>query len=225
MCRLGGRWLRASGLLFLPARLGVLIALARGVLAVAILLEARAETISAAVARPEILLALLRLAIELLGRAVSVSVGLGSAMYWTFDDSGLEFVALAFGRILAVLVLIAVFAIGASVLLLKLLVVSLSGRENTQVMLCVLEIAFRHDDIAGSHRIPAKLKILVGDGLGGAADLYIRSVALIDPIERIAATTPASAAATMATITVTPALFMLPWSHTLLMLLSELMTG
>ena len=93
-------------------------------------------------------------------------------------------------------------------------------------MLGVLEIAFRHDDIAGSHRVPAKLKILVGDGLGGAANLYIRSVAFIDAIERIAATAPASTAATaMATITVAPALVVLPWSHTLLMLLSELMTG
>jgi hypothetical protein len=206
--------------------LGVLIAVARSVLAVAVLIETRAETISA-VARSEILLVLgLRLPIELLGRTVSISIGLGSAMNGTLDDSGLELVALALGRILAVLVLIAVLAIGTAVLLLKLLVVSLSGRKNPQVMFCMLEIAFRHDDIAGSHRIPAKLKILVGDGLGGAADLYIWSVAFIDAIERIAATTPASSATTtMATITVTPALFMLPWSHTLLMLLSELMTG
>jgi hypothetical protein len=205
-----------------------MIAVARGFLAVAVLIEAWPEAIPAAVARSEILLVLLvlmRLAIEFLGRAVPIRVGLGSAMHGTLDNGGLEFVAFALGRVLAVLVIIAVLAIGTAGLLLKLLVIGLGGRKNTQVMFRVLEITFRHDDIAGSHRIPPKLKVLVGDGLGGSADLHVRPVAFIDTVERIAASTSASATTTMATITVTPALFMLPWSHTLLMLLSELMTG
>jgi len=222
--RFGGSRLGACGRLFLPDRLGLLIAFAGRFLTIAVLVEPGPEAIPAAIPRPEALLAL-RLTIEFLGGAIAISIGLGSSVHGTLDDHGLQIVTLALAGILAVLVVIAILAIGTAILLLKLLVVGLRRRKNTQVMLGVLEITFRHDNIAGSQSVPAKLQILVGDCLGGTANLHIRPVALIDTIERIAAPASASTAATMATITVAPALVVLPWSHTLLMLLSELLTG
>ncbi len=233
-CRLG-RLLRnrfgSHRRLLLPDRLRIRLTVARNLLAIAVLVEAGAEAIIATVPRPEILLVLiLRRTVEFLGRTVTIGIGLRRAMNRALDDCGLQVVAIALAGILAVFVVIAIFAIRTSALLLKLLVVSLCGRKNAEVMFRVLEIAFRHYDIPGCHRIAAKLEIFVGDSLGGATNLYIRPVAFIDTVERIAAptstsTSAATSATRVTTITVTPALFMLPWSHTILILLSELMTG
>ena len=66
-------------------------------------------------------------------------------------------------------------------------------------MLGVLEIAFRHHDVAGGLGIAAELEVLVGHRLGGAADLHVRTVALVDAAQRVAAAASAAAAATAAT--------------------------
>ena len=61
-------------------------------------------------------------------------------------------------------------------------------------MLGVLEIAFRHHDVAGGLGVAAELQVLVGNGLGGAADLHVRTVALIDAAQRVATAATAAAA-------------------------------
>ena len=67
-------------------------------------------------------------------------------------------------------------------------------------MLGVLEIALSHDDVAGRLGIAAELQVLVSNCLGGAPDLHVRTVALVDAAQRVAAATPAAAtAATAAT--------------------------
>ena len=55
-----------------------------------------------------------------------------------------------------------------------------------------LEIAFGHDIVAGGLRIAAKLHVFLGYSLRRAPHLHIRSVALIDPVDRVAATAAAA---------------------------------
>ena len=82
------------------------------------------------------------------------------------------------------------------------------GVEDAEVMLCMLEVAFRHDTVPGTGRIAPELEILLEKLLCSAADAQIRSIAVEDmvAIERdltvmmtyrgAAATATATAAAT-----------------------------
>ncbi len=92
--------------------------------------------------------------------------------------------------LVALLVLIVV---RAAVLLLHLLVIGLGGEHDAEIVLGELVVALRHDDVARDLGIAAQLEVFVGDGLGGAPDLHVRPVALIDPAQRIATATAAAA--------------------------------
>ena len=82
-------------------------------------------------------------------------------------------------------VLVVELLVRAAILLLGLLVIGLRREHDAQVMLGMLEIAFRHDDVAGRLGIPAELQIFVCNGLGGAPDLHVGPVALIHPAQRV----------------------------------------
>jgi hypothetical protein len=205
--------------------LGLIVALAIMVLSVAVIVEARPEPLAAAISRPKILLSLRLLwrALTLESGCIGITLGVHRLLRRAIEHGRLGVVAFALSGVIAILVVIAVFAIGPAVLLLELLVIGLRRRQDPQVVLGMLEIAFRHDCIAGSHGVSAKLEIFVGDRLRGAAHFHIRSVAFIDAIKRVAATIATATA--MTTIAIAAALIVLPWSHTILMLLSELITG
>jgi hypothetical protein len=99
-------------------------------------------------------------------------------------------------------ILVVEFVLGAAILLLGLLVIGLRRRDDPEVMLGMLEIAFRHHDVAGGLGVAAQLQILVCNGLRRAPHLHIGSVALIDSAQRIAsasaAAAPTAASAAMA---------------------------
>ena len=81
-----------------------------------------------------------------------------------------------------------------------LLVIGLGGSENPEIVLSMLIIALGHDDVAAGMGVARQLHVFVRDGLRGAANLHFRSVAVIDPVDWIAASaaSAASAAATTA---------------------------
>ena len=61
----------------------------------------------------------------------------------------------------------------------------LRSGDQTEIMFGVLEIIFGRDRIAGRLRIACKLEIFLRDVIGGAANLHIRAVRLINPREGI----------------------------------------
>jgi hypothetical protein len=81
--------------------------------------------------------------------------------------------------------------------------------KDPEVVLGMLEIAFRHDAITATGRVTAQLQVFFKQLLGGAADPYIRSIAVENmvPIEWnptasvMAHTTATTAAATPAATT------------------------
>ena len=94
-------------------------------------------------------------------------------------------------------------------LLLILLVVGLCCGQDAQIVLGMLIEILGHDIVARSLSIAAKLEILVGDRLCGAANFHLRAIALVDSIDRIAAASaattpwmPPAAASTAALIVV-----------------------
>ena len=99
-------------------------------------------------------------------------------------------------------ILVVEFFFRAAILLLGLLVVGLRRRDDPKVMFGVLEIAFRHHDVAGGLCVTAQLQVFVGNSLRRTPDLHVGSVALIHSAQRIApasaAAAPAAASAAMA---------------------------
>jgi hypothetical protein len=91
------------------------------------------------------------------------------------------------------------------------LIISLRCRENPQIMFRVLVIAFRHHRISGGMGVPRKLHILLGNRLRRSANFHIRPIALVNPIDRIAAASAAASAAarTSASPTATRSLVMI----------------
>jgi hypothetical protein len=81
--------------------------------------------------------------------------------------------------------------------------------EDAEVVLGMLEIALRHHAVAATRRVTAQLQVLFEQLLGGAADPYVRPIAVEDvisiewnPTARVMAYTAATAtAATPATTT------------------------
>ena len=59
------------------------------------------------------------------------------------------------------------------------------GIQDAIIMLCVLQIIFRHDAVARTLRIARQRGVFVGDLLRGATDLHIRTVAFKAARERI----------------------------------------
>jgi len=84
---------------------------------------------------------------------------------------GLVATFLAFGPILAILLLIA-----ALLILLMLHRGLVHGVQNAEVMLCMLEIAFRHHAIPTAGRIAPKLEVFFEKLLRRAAQPQIRPV-------------------------------------------------
>ncbi|MNL35708.1 hypothetical protein D3C87_1577520 [compost metagenome] len=87
------------------------------------------------------------------------------------------------------------------------------------VMLCVLQIVFCNNTVAGALRVTGKSRIFFCDMLGSTADFYIRPGTVISPAERVSAlalevvvTTSATAAVIVAT-TPSTTLVLLSWPH------------
>jgi hypothetical protein len=95
------------------------------------------------------------------------------------------------------------FALGADEAGLRLLLGQLGGGDQAEVMLCVLQIAFRHDRVAGRMGVPRQLQVLFCDVVRGAANLYVRSVGFVRPGERVWALAVVATAHTL----------VLTWSH------------
>ena len=160
----------------------LVFSVANVILAFAIVIEARPEPLTA-FPSPEMLLALRlwRRPVAFEGR-ILICVRLHALLCRALHQSGLRVVCIAFGAVIALLVIIAVLAVRPASLLLELLIVGLRRSEYPQIVLGVLEIAFRHDGVAGSKGIAAKLKIFVCHGLRGTAHLHVWPVALIDAV-------------------------------------------
>lgn len=75
----------------------------------------------------------------------------------------------------------------------------LSGRlrrlQDAEIMFGKLVVAFSRNIVAGGMRIAPELHVFLGNGLRRAAHLYVRPVALIHAVDRIAAAMLASATA------------------------------
>ena len=70
-------------------------------------------------------------------------------------------------------------------------------------MLGMLEIVLGHHRIAGGLGITRQLEVFLGDMLGIAADLDVRTVALEHPVYRISLTTAAAARSVLMLIMLT----------------------
>ena len=68
---------------------------------------------------------------------------------------------------------------------LSLLLGLLRGSDQSEVVLRVLQVTFRHDRIAGRLSIARELQILFADMMGGAPDLYVRPVRPVGARKRI----------------------------------------
>jgi hypothetical protein len=61
----------------------------------------------------------------------------------------------------------------------------LRGRDHAEVVFGVLVVIFRRNGIARGLRVTRQLEVLIGDVVGGAADLHVGPVGLVDAGERI----------------------------------------
>ena len=88
---------------------------------------------------------------------------------------------IAVGIVAVVVERIAIGALHRLLLLLRLALAELflRGCDQTEIVLGVLQITFRHDRVAGGLGVARKLQILFRDMLGGATDLHIRSVRFV----------------------------------------------
>lgn len=68
------------------------------------------------------------------------------------------------------------------VLLCKLL---LGSGDETEIVLCVLQVTFRGDGIAGRLRIARELYVFLGDVMRGTADFHIGAIRFVHPRQRI----------------------------------------
>ena len=75
--------------------------------------------------------------------------------------------------------------------------------DYSQIMLGMLEIVLGHHRIAGGLGIARQLEVFLGDMLGIAADLDVRTVALEHPVYRISLTTAAAARSVLMLIMLT----------------------
>ena len=98
-----------------------------------------------------------------------------------------ETVGQALEIVVAVVVLLDLFAGLALIAELSLLLSKLRRSNEPKVMLGVLKIAFRHDRIAGGLRIPGELQVLLSDVVSRPPDLHVRSVRLVRTGQRIGA--------------------------------------
>jgi hypothetical protein len=91
--------------------------------------------------------------------------------------------------VFAILIGFGLFA-GRALIAISRLLLGLLGRgDQPEIMLRMLEIALRHDGIAGGLRIPCELEVLFADVMSGASNLNIRPIGFIRPGKRIGALT------------------------------------
>jgi hypothetical protein len=120
-------------------------------------------------------------------------------------------------HIVAILGAVLVFA--TVVALEALLHLRLSTRDDAVIMLGMLKIVLGHDAIAGALGITGELSIFFSNVLGGTANLYVRTRAVVGPCQRIATLAVevvvivASAAAIVVAATPSTALVLLSWPH------------
>src|SRR6202521_2491332 len=90
--------------------------------------------------------------------------------------------------------------LGLLILLMRILLTELRLRrgDEAEIVLGVLQIAFRRDGIARGLRIARELHILLGDVVGGAPDLHVGAVRLVHARQRIVTAATAAAAAAIA---------------------------
>ena len=84
--------------------------------------------------------------------------------------------------------------------------------DQAEIMLGVLIIIFRRDRIAGALRVARELDVFFRDMRGGAADLHVGPVRLVNPRQRILAF---AMTAVTATVTATSPHALLTVSHDL----------
>jgi hypothetical protein len=97
---------------------------------------------------------------------------------------------LAEGREILAIVLAVVAAVADRLIAARLLVLPellLSRRDQAEAMLGMLVIVLGRNGVAGGARVTRKLEIFLGNVRGGAANLDVRSVGLVDPGHRILA--------------------------------------
>ena len=87
----------------------------------------------------------------------------------------------------------------------------LGAGDQAEIMLGVLEIAFRGDGVARGLRVPRQLEIFFGDLVGVAPDLHVGAVRLVGSGERIG--TLAIAATVVAVVRAATHALVLTWSH------------
>jgi len=92
----------------------------------------------------------------------------------------------------------------------------LGGRQNAEIVFGVLEIVLGHHRIAGRMGVSRQLHILFGNMGGIAAHLYVRTVALIVPRQRIHMFAAAIVVVTAALPVFVVIVILLSWSHLVL---------
>lgn len=113
---------------------------------------------------------------------------------------------------------IAILEFAAILMLEAILHLGLRSCDYAVVMLCVLQIVFCNNTVAGALRIAGKSRIFFCYMLGSTADFYIRSGTVISAAERIAALAleiviTTTAAAVIVVTTPSTTLVLLSWPH------------
>src|SRR5690606_32151707 len=83
-------------------------------------------------------------------------------------------------------------------------------------VLGVLQIVLRHHAVAGTHRVTRQCRVFLGDLLRGAADLHIRTIALIGAGERIGAAAIVVVIVVIIIVAAAHAPILLLWPHPIL---------
>lgn len=113
------------------------------------------------------------------------------------------------GQSIIALIIVVLFAqlIGARRRLLRLSIVrvllregSLCSDDQAEIVLGVLQVTFGRDRIAGGLRVARELHVLVGDVMGGPADLHVRAVGFVYPCHRVVVAAIAAAHALLLTV-------------------------
>ena len=117
----------------------------------------------------------------------------------------------------AVVVIATVGIVGTVVTREALLHLRLGGGNDAVVVLGVLQIVFRHDPVAGALGVAGKRRVFLGDVLGRAPDLHVRTRAVVGPRQGIATLTVVVVIVIIVVviIVITPAaaLVLLSWPH------------
>jgi hypothetical protein len=88
----------------------------------------------------------------------------------------------------------------------------MGSQHDPHIVLCVLIVIFGRNRVAARVRIPSQLHVLLGDGLGVAAHLDVRSIGLERPGQRVGCLVVAAPAPAIVAVAA-PHAPVLAWSH------------